>query len=333
MSTKFLALFLIFFPNFLFAKISIVFRFDDFLLNQDTINVKVIRLFENEKIPLVLGVIPCDSNENFYNDTTLKIQNLVLEGVKKNNIEIALHGLTHKNIKSEYINNNDFKFYDENIKSEFGKIFDYDEQYRRLIKGKFLLDSLFQTNIVTFIPPYNHYNSKTLKALSNANFSIISASLYKAIPYDKAFKINYLPTTFELDQFYNKILRLSKNTITDKIIVITFHPYTFSKKISLNNLRRFIQDLKKNRLISFYTFKDLVRHKVIFNSTMIRVNLEKNLLKNLFFSKYALYNTALLIFIKILNVLVHVLICTVIYFIISNYFSRINNKTNNSIVR
>jgi hypothetical protein len=92
-----------------------------------------------------LGVIPCDSNENFYNDTTLKIQSLVLEGVKKNNIEIALHGLTHMNSKSEYINNNDdFKFYYENIKSEFGKIIDYDEQYRRLIKGNFFLDSLFQ---------------------------------------------------------------------------------------------------------------------------------------------------------------------------------------------
>ena len=64
-------LMILFLSQMAFPKsVNIVFRLDDYRLVHDSINEKIVHLFMKYRIPLVLGVIPCDDNENLKFDST-----------------------------------------------------------------------------------------------------------------------------------------------------------------------------------------------------------------------------------------------------------------------
>lgn len=98
--------------------VHVVFRLDDPRLVCDSVSMRTIALFNDKQIPLTIAMVPCDSNENQIVPVSDK-DSVFIAAVNSENIEIALHGLTH-----QYVNN----------KGEFGDL-DANESLRRITKG------------------------------------------------------------------------------------------------------------------------------------------------------------------------------------------------------
>lgn len=157
------------------ASLNVCYRCDDVWMQIDGKNDSIFRLFKKYSIPLTCGVIPFDSCGNIIirNDARLEqLKNLQSEGL----IEIALHGYAH---------------YLTGTHGELDGL-DYGTQLYKLSKGKHVLDSIFQTNVITFIPPYNWYDENTIRALEQIGIVNISADPEEEFPL-VCTKIKYLP--------------------------------------------------------------------------------------------------------------------------------------------
>lgn len=88
--------------------------------------------------------------------------NFLKESVAKGISEVTLHGFYHP------------KGYSNNLNTEFYGV-SYDVQYGKLFRGKQILDSLFNTNVTTLVPPHNTYDNLTLNLLEDIGYKCISA--------------------------------------------------------------------------------------------------------------------------------------------------------------
>lgn len=223
-----------------------MFRVDDFRLEYNDLQEKIIDVFTRNNIPLVIGVIPT-KNHALYDSIPDAIIPKWVELVNNNNIEIALHGFYHESsIVGE--------------KGEFTKALSLDEQFSRIKKGKYFLDSVFRANgamkdIHTFIPPWNIFDNNTLYALERLHFDVISASRTSALFYDTN-RIKYYPCTAEE---FDKVKNFNQSG--EGTFIILFHPYTF-ENYSLEELDKLLQVLSKSPDNKFYTIRDLETHGV-----------------------------------------------------------------------
>lgn len=274
-------------------NISIVFRYDDFRLVNDSTNEKVIRLLHKYNIPVVLGVIPCDVNEDFVMDKNYRFLDYMRNAVHDGSVEIALHGLNHRKM-TPY--------------GEF-KGLSLEEQTRRVKKGKQLLDSIFNDNLMTFIPPWNAHDENTVKALKTNKVYIVSSSINDI----------WSETVFypESTDNFNELDILAKNNTTlGGIIVIMLHPTDFKITKSFQDFEQILVNLIKDKSVHFYTFRGIESAGVYINKfqseDQIRHNLLSKILKlrNIFLS----YNA--IIGIRMLNATLYLLIIFLTYFIV-----------------
>lgn len=273
-----------------------VFRYDDFTLQNDNIDKETVKLFLKENIPLVLGVIPCDENEKLLLKQNYLFLDTLKQAYRNKNIEIALHGLNHKNLGN----------------GEFYNI-SYQEQYRRMKLGKYYLDSIFNQRTVTFIPPWNAYDEQTLEVMEKLGLKIISSSLTKNQSCSNA-SINYFPQTLEHP---SELFTLMKNLSNKKgIVIVMFHHYDFNKEFNLTDLDNILIQLKNYPFVHFSTFDGLLQQNEKSDAKRIQANLNTNLLYKILNVKGILLRTQNAIIIRILNLLLYVLICD-FFFIIS----------------
>ncbi len=266
-------------------NIQLVFRYDDFMLGNDSVNDSVLTLFQRLDIPLVLGVIPCDEHENFVIDKDYKLFNKLKSGVRSGKIEIALHGLTHKR-NTPY--------------GEF-KGLSLAEQSRMIRKGKNFLDSVFQCQVISFIPPWNSHDQNTVKALTTNGISIVSSSVYD-VWTEKTF---YPLTT---DDFYQLEIIVNNNQVDGGVVVLMFHGYDFKNKNSWLDFEKILQNLKANPKVSFYTFKSLRQAGVSITIDQTTQLKHKNLLAKIFRVDGIFLSTFTYNLIRILNSLLYLLI-------------------------
>ena len=116
--------------------IHVVFRLDDPGPVCDSVSMRVVQLFNAKNVPLTIAMVSCDSCENTITPP-ISTNSQYINAIQQNNIELALHGLTHQNI---------------NGAGEFGGL-DSIETVRRIAKGKQALQAIFDKQITTFIPP------------------------------------------------------------------------------------------------------------------------------------------------------------------------------------
>ena len=154
--------------------VKVVFRFDDPRLRADSISMRVVKLFNEKKIPLTIAMVPCDSSECAISPTSK--DSLYIKELNSANIEIALHGLTHQDINNH---------------GEFGGL-DSLESLRRIEKGKLTLQKYLHKEITTFIPPFNAYNRHTEYAMLQNGLFILSGDMYNNAHYKE---IQYFPET------------------------------------------------------------------------------------------------------------------------------------------
>lgn len=284
------------------AELKIVFRYDDFILKSDKINEEVVRIFQNNHIPLVLGVIPADSSEKFILEKEFKLLPLVKEGVHDGSIEIALHGFTHQQI----------------LNGEFAGL-NIIEQNRRITMAKIFLDSVFKTNIKTFIPPFNAYDSNTLSVLEKNNINILSSALCVGQPFSNK-QIAYIPET--LEDFDNLLPVLNKNKNRNGVIVVMFHDYTFKNKFSLSDLDKLLKYIHKQEYVNVRTFSQINIDADKLDETRMKANLETNLLAKQFHLSGVIQTTRFANLIRIINLIFYMFLAISVYFLTSFAISK-----------
>jgi peptidoglycan/xylan/chitin deacetylase (PgdA/CDA1 family) len=287
-------------------NIQLVFRYDDFMLKSDSLNEGVVRLFQKHHIPLVLGVIPCNSKETMIFERGYPFLPVLKQGAANQSIEIAQHGLNHINISN----------------GEFGNVAK-EEQSRRLRKGKVILDSIFNIKIITFIPPYNAYDCNTLDVIENRGVKVISSSLCINQPWTNS-SISYFPETIE--NFGSLLSVLNHNKYRKGVVVVMFHHYTFDKKYTLNKLDSLLKKINELNYVKCVTFSQLYNNKQISDRKRMDANMEINLLSKYFHLNGMIQTTSFVYFIRILNLAIYLFMSELLY-ILSIYllFKRKNN--------
>ena len=306
------------------GKIKIVFRYDDYQLIPSSFSDTLLTIFQRNKIPVCLGIIPFDSAGIFI-DKLDKIQVEEFKArIQREEIEIAIHGFNH-------INGFHRPSMGKTFYSEFAEV-PFDKQYMMVASGKKALDSLLQINTNIFIPPFNTYDKNTLKALEELDFRVISASTRGAYLNNG---LQYIPGTFEDFSELPEIIRKYQNE--NVTIILYFHPYSFKEypikqpnypgnQVSIGSLNSLLKWLNEQN-ISCYTFSDLIQTEN-FNYVHYQANsLKYNFLKKIL-NKYKLYSYGVYLPMEFHkrhkellfgNILLH-LICFIVVYLFTGYF-------------
>ena len=273
-------------------NLSIVFRYDDFRLVNDSTNEKLVLLLQKYNIPVTLGVIPCDANEHLVIDKNYLFLDKLKNAVHNGSVEIALHGLNH-NRMTPY--------------GEFTGL-SLEEQTRRITKGKNLLDSVLNCDLITFIPPWNAHDKNTVKALKTNKIFIVSSSIYDVWSEEV-----YYPMS--TDDYSQLELLVKNNQSFGGVIVVMLHPTDFKLNESFQNFEKILINLKKDKTISFYTFKGLENAGIFINGIQSEDQARQNLLSKMLKQKGVFLSSREIFIIKILNTMIYLIILFLIYFI------------------
>lgn len=274
--------------------VKVVFRYDDFMLKNDSVNEEVVRIFQKHNIPLVLGVIPYDSAGHFVLEKNYAFMSTLKHGLANGSLELALHGYNHIKVADN---------------GEFGNV-PFEEQYRRIKIGKQFLDSVFQQHTVTFIPPWNAYDENTLNVMDKLGMTVISSSLAINQPYSSK-TVNYFPHT--LGSPRGLISTIEENKTSKGIIILMFHSYDMNSNFSLSSLDSLLSKVEKYKAVDFFTFSGLIKANEKSDGLRFLSNLNPNLLYKWLKSKGILENTISVVTIRVVNLILFLLSCTFVF--------------------
>lgn len=269
-------------------SVNVVFRYDDLTLNPTETDKKVVELFSELNVPLSIAVIPCDSDEQPIPLT----DSILLARLQSSNFEIALHGLTHQDLQH---------------KGEFGAL-NKEETYRRIHKGKQVLESATGKTINTFIPPYNAINAYVPLALQQDSISILSADMFNNIRGD----VQYYPETLGHLMKQTGIWNAAQTTIThcketDAICVVMFHAYDLSTDNDWQQLQNLLAYCQSSPNVYLYTFSSLCSSGKHSHYIRYRANLLESGLQKQFLQRGVLHTTWLCVLVHLLNALLYAL--------------------------
>ncbi len=204
-------------------KINLVLRLDDFSEKSDTdFELQLVRMLKKYDLKCTFGAIPfiCDDRYDFKKQnltpiTSSKFKELKFE-IDTGVIEIALHGFAHQTKKNRMHGHIPTEFYGMN----------YSSQLSLLKKGKDHLENIVNTEIDIFIPPWNTYDTNTLKALEELGFKGISTGK-RCGQVDRESELKYLPGTCKISELRSTIKNLELLDRKDPFIVVWFHEYDF----------------------------------------------------------------------------------------------------------
>jgi len=268
------------------SPIKVALRYDDPRLQSNAFNDSLFTMLQRNQIPFTVAVIPCTTDERFVCDTAWQFFSTLKQALADRSIEVALHGFKH------VLWNTDSHHY-----GEFNGV-DYQEQYRRIAKGKQLLDSVLDYDIVTFVPPWNAYDDNTLKVLENCHFKAISAAVDQSDCLSSN-RINYYPCTVAKP---TKLLAAIENNRHRKgLIVLNFHRYNFDDQFTLADFERLLLDLRANYPLEFVTFAGLMAQNDLSDKARLTANRMDNFLSKKMQLGKMLYPTTYCRLIRVLN--------------------------------
>lgn len=200
------------------AEVSVVLRFDDY--GGETVTEfdrKLVRICETYGMPITIGVVPFMGKN--VEDPAAKGEiplaaekvDILLNLVRTGKVEIAQHGYSHQTRDAHYL-------------SEFDGM-PTEEQVERIGKGKKFLEDRFKAQIMTFIPPWNRYDSNTLVALQKSGFKSLSAGTRSSVFSGTDLRV--LPWTCDLGQLEQAVQEARRWSERHSIIVAGFHEYDF----------------------------------------------------------------------------------------------------------
>jgi peptidoglycan/xylan/chitin deacetylase (PgdA/CDA1 family) len=208
-------------------RVLVVFRFDDYSSRSSVdIETGVIDAFQKRRICCTFGVIPYV----YGGDTHLPVSNPLLStdvssltpvkmaalsrAVQTGAIEVALHGYSHRTIRDR--GNGGY--------TEFAGL-DALLQESILQKGKLYLEQQLHVPVTIFIPPWDSYDTRTLRVLEKLGFRCLSAGIY-ADTYGDALGISplkMLPATCELHNLQTALETARKGIDAQPMIIVLVH--------------------------------------------------------------------------------------------------------------
>lgn len=273
--------------------IHVVFRLDDPRPVCDSVSMRVVQLFNTKQVPLTIAMVPCDSCEK-YNHPSISTNSHYVAAIQLDNIELALHGLTHQNI---------------NRAGEFGGL-DSTEAVRRIAKGKYALQTIFDKEITTFIPPFNAWNEHTLTAMRMHGMNVISADMFTPIYADS---VHYFPETLGHLMAQKGMWRAAEEAImgckeNNAVCVVMFHAYDLPDEQSWEQLDSLLDACKANEDVQCHTYQSLLESGVESSATRYRANLLRSGLQKYCLHEGVLHTTWLCWLVHVLNAFLYALL-------------------------
>ena len=218
-------------------NINLIIRIDD--ISPETSSEVIDNIFKfihllNAKV--VLGVIPFSINEKEFDKQVIEKINI---GISSGFLNISQHGYKHVDNKC-----NIFKKYGR--KSELNSI-NKDILRIRLHIGKIKLENIFNTSVNSFIPPWNSYNNKSVKVISDI-YKVFSPSLVGGPYLDKS-KLNIIPSCL------NSIEQLKEIVTNNTSSCLLLHTVDFEDNKYNQTYQRF-NDAIIDKKITYRTFND-----------------------------------------------------------------------------
>jgi Predicted xylanase/chitin deacetylase len=219
-------------------NIYVVFRYDDYsAISPTETELKILGVFQKDKRQITFGVIPevvTDDEQISSLEETLPLpalkQGILRSGIETGTLDVGLHGYSHQSFNAK-------------SPSEFMGL-SYENQLWRIQTGKREIETITHKPMSVFIPPWNTYDFKTIKALENTGFTTLSADRYQVVNKDSALK--FLPSTCTLSQLRNAIYLARISADLNPVIVVLLHSYDFKE----NN--------KNQRGMTYQQFSDLI---------------------------------------------------------------------------
>ena len=183
---------------------------------------------------------------------------------------------------------------------------------RRLRKGKEILNTYIDKDIVTFIPPWNAINGSIHDALVQNGFRIMSAELYNP-PMPVNHCIQYYPETLgDLMGKYG-IWTAAERSIfgcneRQAICVVMFHAYDLPDETAWGHLENLLDRCKEDENVELYTFASLYESGERADGVRYNANLLSSGLKKWLMPKGVMYTTWFCYLVHALNALLHALI-------------------------
>jgi peptidoglycan/xylan/chitin deacetylase (PgdA/CDA1 family) len=201
------------------APITVVLRYDDYSARSDSANDRrLIALLKQFRMAATFAVIPYVHSLNTHNpaETTLvplegKKLEILKEAVDSVGIEVALHGYSHQT-NQFHVKGPDY--------SEFGGL-GFDEQLRRILKGRDLLQMELGVRPRIFVPPWGAYDSVTLNVLESLGFQMMSAHITGVRSRSR---MKFLPSTCTLDDLRSAVRSARSMGDPHPVVVVLLHP-------------------------------------------------------------------------------------------------------------
>ena len=271
----------------------LIFRLDDPSLQYDSVSMRIIELFLDKELPLSIAIIPCDRNEQIIIPSTVQ-DSIYLSLLQNDNVELSLHGLTHKDI---------------NRLGEYGGL-TYGEADRRIKYGKSILQQYKNEEIFTFIPPFNAFNDSTLVAMQNNGLFILSADLYSNC-YNS--NIQYYPETLGHLMLQKGMWQAAEDAIfgckqKDAICVVMFHHYDLPDEASWQRLENLLDACKADKNVQLHTFRSLYESGNLSSQYRYAANQMHSLLQKHLLHPGVLHTTWLCWLVHISNALMYALL-------------------------
>lgn len=206
--------------------ITIFFRYDDYSsLSHPDADRGVIEVFRKHGLSCTFAVVPAitslypwvegaDQHEIPLNAEKM---NDLRAAVASGTVDLALHGWRH--LANEFTRHPD--------PSEFRGL-SLDEQVEILKRGRdFLADGVGMAPTL-FVPPWNSYDTNTVKALELCGFRGISASRYSP-RVDRSTRLKFAPMTTELGGLRAAVQAARESGEDGPVVGVMMHPYDFKE--------------------------------------------------------------------------------------------------------
>ena len=201
------------------------------------ISMRMIDEMIKKNIPATIGVIPKNLEEDEEIANYLKKTSC--------DMEIAQHGWDHGRQSG-------------NSKPEFEGV-SKNTAYKRIIKGKEYLESIFDKEIVTFIPPNEVYSNGTVDALKQAEIPFLANTHTVALA-------NYENNVSKLNSTDKIIDSCKQGFESDNLCVVMLHPQDYATNGYLDESKYSEFTELLNRLeelnAGFMTIKDYAGYKL-----------------------------------------------------------------------
>jgi hypothetical protein len=191
-------------------QINVVLRYDDYGTTSSTeLEIKILNSLKRKGVSCTFGVIPYP--RGLHNALTQKKADILNKALKEGTVEVAIHGFDHSPGRN-------------GILGEFNGL-QYDRQMEKIVKGIDFLQQMFESQISTFIPPFNQYDLNTIRILEHVNFKCISGN---GLGVGKeSSSLTFLPMTCKIDEVRDAVKSARLIDDLQPIIVVMFHDYDF----------------------------------------------------------------------------------------------------------